>query len=67
MIVLAFGPRCCWRAGEDAHAVLSRFASAHDLTAAQLTGVGAFASATVAWRGWLRQLSTRPRPYDQLA
>lgn len=35
--------------GEDAYAILSQFATDHDLTAAQLTGVGAFASASVGW------------------
>lgn len=37
------------QAGEDAFTVLSDFARDHDLTAAQLTGVGAFARATVGW------------------
>lgn len=36
-------------AGEDAYAILSDFARQHDLSAAQLTGVGAFARATVGW------------------
>ncbi len=33
--------------GEDAFAILSDFARDHDLTAAQITGIGAFAQATV--------------------
>ena len=36
-------------AGEDAFAILSDFAGDHHLTAAQLTGVGAFTGATVGW------------------
>jgi predicted DNA-binding protein with PD1-like motif len=35
--------------GEDAFAILSDFARDHNLTAAQITGVGAFAQATVGW------------------
>lgn len=35
--------------GEDAYTILSQFARDEDLTAAQLTGVGAFARATVGW------------------
>jgi predicted DNA-binding protein with PD1-like motif len=35
--------------GEDAFTVLSDFARERNLTAAQLTGVGAFARATVGW------------------
>ncbi len=35
--------------GEDAFAILSDFARDQNLTAAQLTGVGAFARATVGW------------------
>jgi hypothetical protein len=35
--------------GEDAFTILSEFARGQNLTAAQLTGVGAFASATVGW------------------
>ena len=35
--------------GEDAFAILSQFARDQNLTAAQLTGVGAFAQATVGW------------------
>jgi hypothetical protein len=35
--------------GEDAFSLLSDFARAENLTAAQLTGVGAFAHATVGW------------------
>lgn len=36
-------------AGEDAYAILTEFTRQHHLTAAQLTGVGAFAHATVGW------------------
>ena len=36
-------------AGEDAYSILSDFARQQSLTAAQLTGVGAFANATVGW------------------
>jgi predicted DNA-binding protein with PD1-like motif len=36
-------------AGEDAFQVLSAFAREHDITAAQVSGVGAFARATVGW------------------
>jgi hypothetical protein len=36
-------------AGEEAFAALSDFARAENLTAAQLTGVGAFSRATVGW------------------
>lgn len=35
--------------GEDAYVILSQFARKQSLTAAQLTGVGAFAHATVGW------------------
>jgi hypothetical protein len=35
--------------GEDAFAILTDFARGHNITAAQLTGVGAFAQATVGW------------------
>jgi predicted DNA-binding protein with PD1-like motif len=35
--------------GEDAFELLSAFAKDHDITAAQLTGVGAFSGATVGW------------------
>ncbi len=35
--------------GEEAYGALGDFAREHDLTAAQLTGVGAFARATVGW------------------
>jgi uncharacterized protein len=37
------------QAGEDACVILSQFARTQDLSAAQLTAVGAFARATVGW------------------
>ena len=49
--------------GEDAFAILSDFARDHDLTAAQITGIGAFAQATVGW--FDRQTKAVPADRDR--
>jgi hypothetical protein len=45
--------------GDEAFAVIAGFARAHELTAAQVTAVGAFESATV---GWFDRQARRYRP-----
>jgi hypothetical protein len=47
--------------GEEAFAVISGFARCHELTAAQVTAVGAFESATV---GWFDRQARRYRPIE---